>query len=101
MAAGGTRQGSNFFRGMVDSRACELKTIPPRLLADLLGGMVGLVLGGKDHTPYPFGPRPYHTIPRKKLEPRPNDEKTKMHLRARARFYTGLKQGTRPGRTGM
>ena len=24
-----------------------------------LGGMVGLVLGGQDHTPYPFGPRPY------------------------------------------
>ena len=50
-------------------QACQLKTIPPRLLADLLGGMVGLVLGGQDHTPYPFGPRPYHTIPRKKLEP--------------------------------
>ena len=32
-------------------------------------GMVELVLGGQDHTPYPFGPRPYHTIPRKKLEP--------------------------------
>ena len=41
--------------------ACQLKTIPPRLLADLLGGMAGLVLGGQDHTPYPFGPRP--TIP--------------------------------------
>ena len=29
----------------------------------------GLVLGGQDHTPPPFGPRPYHTISRKKLEP--------------------------------
>ena len=26
-------------------------------------------MGGQDHTPPPFGPRPYHTIPRKKLEP--------------------------------
>ena len=34
----------------------------PRLLADLLGGMVGLVLGGQDHTPTPLGRRSYHTI---------------------------------------
>ena len=39
---------------------------PPRLLADLLGGMVGLVLGGQDHTPTRTI---VHTIPRKKLEP--------------------------------
>ena len=26
-------------------------------------------MGGQDHTPPPFGPRAYHTIPRKKLEP--------------------------------
>ena len=60
----GSEPGSQ--EGMV-TRACQLKTIPPRLLADLLGGMAGLVLGGQDHTPYPFGPRRYHTTPRKKL----------------------------------
>ena len=42
-------------------------TIPPRLLVDLLGGM--LVLGGQDHTPALLWAVSYHTIPRKKLEP--------------------------------
>ena len=56
--------GSNFFLGHGMVWPTQLKTIPPRLLADLLGGMVGLVLGGQDHTPYAFGNR---TIPRKKL----------------------------------
>ena len=40
---------------------------PPRLLTDPASRRPGM--GGQDHTPPPFGPRGYHTIPRKKLEP--------------------------------
>ena len=60
--------GLDFLRGMVwYSRATHLETIPPRLLTDPASRRPGM--GGQDHTPPPFGPREYHTIPRKKLEP--------------------------------